>query len=432
MVFIEKWTMPEKYKDYFTVNSPLSASNIMVNGKIIPVSSFYQRKSSSYNKINTPLSEFITKNPITNVSELEKFIDMQFRTSETDHTSNVFVYDLIPFTDWVESPNGQNFHPVAYDGFKQFFTENDGNKVTVSTGVRSSCVRDKAALFPWNDLLNGDATNKAEKGAVTWNWIRELVEENGKATFSTFIVVAEVIFADYIVPGEYTKPDGSTAISTVTFWREIVKISKFDRTGNEIWSMNIYYDEEDTMPETEAPAFWFDSNYPLFGTLFGTGIKNRELNDGVSTNVQYDSNGNKVLRTVKLWNSKTINSVNDSVADIANEQHDMTFINWQKTVDVSVPSYFSENRLDLISMLSSEYKLTTDNAISIHAPTPMATWFLCMPGENYEGMLIADSKLAFNPATRTDQRTDTSYVIYNDTTIPVSGASVGLVKEFIS
>jgi hypothetical protein len=432
LTFVEKWVMPDKFKTYFSNGSIISGHNLLVTNKIIPATSFPYRKTTSYNKFVTPLNDMIATDPVTNTSQLHKFIDMQFRTAETDYDTNVFVYDLSGFTSWIGNTQGTNFHPVAYDGFKQFFTENDGNKVTVSNFVRSSSIRDKATMFPWNDLLGGDATNRAKTGQVTWNWIRELSSDHNQPTYNTFLIVAETIYADVIIPGDYIKPDGTAGYTPTGFWREVFKISKYDRQGKEIWTYEITYDEDETI-EANEPAFWINSTFPVVGTLFGTSINNRDLNDGLSTNETYDANGNKILRTINLWNSKTINPINEPIDTVANEQYDMTYINWKKVVDSAVPlTLYSENKLNMIDMLNNEYKIPTTSAISLTTSANAANWFLSMPGATFEGMLIADSKLAFNPAKRYETKADGSFVVYNDTTIPVSGASVGLVKEFIS
>jgi hypothetical protein len=433
LTFIEKWSMPNKFEQFFTTGSSISGLNLLINGSIVPATSFPYRKSTSYNRFITPLNDMVAVNSVTNVSELHKFIDVQFRTLETDPTENTFVYNLQPFITWTNNPSGKNFHPVSYDGFKQFFTENDGEKITVSNAIRSSSVRDKATLFPWADLLGGDATGRAKKGSVTWNWIRELVSENGLAKYATMFIVAETIFAGLIYPGRYIKPDGTQAQSTSTFWREIFKISKFDKNGTEIWSYEITYDESDSMPEINEQPYWINSTLPIIGTLFGTSINNRDLNDGLSTNETYDSDGNKILRTVSLWNSKTINVVNSPIDIVANEQYDMTYIDWKKTVDNTIPlNMYGYKRSDLISMMNDEYNMPT-TAVSIAAPSgTLSNWFLCLPGQTFEGMLIADSNLAFNPSTRREYNLDGSYIVYNDVSVPVTGASVGLVKEFIS
>jgi len=431
--FVEKWNMPSRFTGYFTQGSIISGFNLIVDDKIIPANTFPHRVTTSYNKFITPLSDMVAIDPVTNVSELHKFIDVQFRTEETDPSTNVFIYDLTKFTDWTNDTQGKNFHPVSYDGFKTFFTENDGNKITVSNAVRSSSIRDKAALFPWNDLLHGNATKRARKGDVTWNWVREPVSKNGIPAYDTFIIVAETLYADFIIPGTYIKPDGNEGTTDGAFWREVFKISKFDKQGKEIWSYEITYDEGDTLPEASEPQYWIDSTFPIIGTLFGTSVKNRDLNDGMSTNETIDANDNSVLRTIKLWNSKTINPRNESDDIVANEQYDMTYLNWKKTVDNKVPSVmYGDNRTNLIDMISAEYKLTINNAISYSHPGSASNWFLNMPGETFEGMIIADSKLAINQIQRYEQKTDGSYIVYNDSTYPITGASQGMVKEFIS
>jgi hypothetical protein len=433
LVFIEKWEMPEKFNEYFTETSELSGLNIKVNNNLIKANTFNIKFSSSYNKFNTSLDALFNVDTITNKSEFDKFIELQFRVEETDYNDNLFVYDINRFKSWTYDTSGKNFHPVSYDGFRPYFSDNNENKVTTSNYVRSSSIRDKSALFPWCDLLSGDSTNHARKGSTTWNWVRELTSSHGIPTYNTFIIVAETIFADYITPGSYTKPDKTQAITETTFWREIFKISKYDKIGNEIWAYEITYDENDTSPETNREEYWIESTYPLVGTLFGTSINNRDLNDGVSLNETVDENGNINLRTVNLWNAKTINPLANDVSIVANEQQDMTYINWKKTSASNIPvSLYSENRLNLIDMISNEYKLTETNALSIVVDGSASNWFLCMPGETFDGMIVADSKLAFNPSSRTVTNPDESYKIYSDISIPVSTASPGLVKEFIS
>lgn len=432
LAFVEKWSMPSKFTNYFTDSSILSGFSLLLNDELTPATAFPYRTTVSYAKFITPLSDMLAVDTVTNDTELDKFIAMQFRTSDVDASANAFVYDLSYFTSWTNNTSGMNFHPVSYDGFSTYFTENDGNKFTVSNFVKSSAVRDKATLFPWCDLLHGDATKRARKGDVTWNWVRESIDDHGTDALSTYLVVAETTFADFIVPGPFADPDGVSSVTSDKFWREIFKIVKYDKLGNEIWSYEITYDEDDTMQFTE-PAYWVNSTYPIVGTLFGTSVSERIINDGVSTNNTVDISGNPISRTVKLWNSKTINASTEQVDIVANEQFDMTFFDWKKIVDNGVPvSMYSEARKSLIDMLDDEYKIPA-NAVSIYSPVPSANaWFLSMPGDTFDGMIIADSDLAINRVTRTVESSGGTFAQYEDQSEFITHAGKALVKEYIS
>lgn len=432
LAFVEKWNMPSKYVGYFTDPSLISNFNLLVNGNISGASSFAQRASVSYAKFINPLSSMMDIDPVTNDSLLDKFINMQFRTSDVEASANAFIYDLSYFNAWVTNTSGMNFHPVGYDGFTKYFAENDGNKFTVSNYVRSSTVRDKAALFPWCDLLHGDATKKARAGDVTWNWIKETENVNGVSTPVTNIIVAETVFANYIAAGTTVDPDGKPFIAPNKFWREIFKISKYDKIGNEIWSYQITYDEDDTIQFNE-PAYWIDSEYPIVGTLFGTSVNERQMNDGLSTNLTIDVSGNEISRTVKLWNATTINSVNESADLKANEQFNIRYFDWKKVTDSGIPSYMHyEARKSLTEMLDDEYKIPA-KAVSIASTAASANgWFLSMPGSNFDGMIIADSKLAINRIDRTVETSGGYIASYEDTSEFITHAGKALVKEYIS
>jgi hypothetical protein len=174
LVFIEKWSMPDAHKEFFTETSVLSGWRLKLNNEYIKANEFPYRKSLSYGKFTNYLSDLIEKDNITLTSELEKFINVQFRTIDTELSANSLVYDISKFTNWVADTSGKNFHPIGYDSFNIYFYENEGYKLTVSNYLKSSTVRDKASLFPWCDLLHGDSGYRARKGDATWNWIREL------------------------------------------------------------------------------------------------------------------------------------------------------------------------------------------------------------------------------------------------------------------
>lgn len=44
------------------------------------------------------------------------------------------------------------------------------SQFSIIPSANSSSIRDRAALWPWCDLLAGNATNKPTLGLVTWNW----------------------------------------------------------------------------------------------------------------------------------------------------------------------------------------------------------------------------------------------------------------------
>jgi hypothetical protein len=432
-VFVENWTMPQGFENYFTATSVLSAFNLKLDGEIIPAYEFSKRNSSSYGKFNIPYDDLTTVNAVTNKEELTNIIGMQFRTVDTDVSATTFAYDLNKFYQWAADTSGTNFNVVLYDGFTQYFVEEDSYKVTTGNYIKSSTIRDKASLFPWCDLLHGDASNRARKGDVTWNWIKEDADDRGVVAKKTFLIVAETTFADFIPAGPYDHPDGSVKVADKEFWRETFKISKYDVVGNEVWSYEITYDEN-TSSSVSGEDYWITSTYPIYGTLTGTALLEREMNDGVSTNTTTDISGNKTLRHVKLWNSKAIVSVDDSEDLKAHEQYDMTYVDWKKVVDNNVPIYmYNENRKSLVEMLNGEYKIPT-KAVSLYNASTSASsnWFLNIPGSGFEGMIIADSMLAINRKDRTTQTSGGEAIIYEDTSIFEQKAGPGKVKEYIS
>jgi hypothetical protein len=433
LVFVEKWDMPEEYQSVFTATSVISSYYLKLDGDIIPAYEFDGRKSLSYGKFVNQLDDLLAVDTVTNKNEIGKFIETQFRTLDTDISANTFVYDIQKFYDWTQDTSGTNFNLVKYDGFTQYFVEEDSYQVTVGNYVKSSTIRDKASLFPWCDLLKGDASNRASKGDVTWNWVKEDANIRNENVKDTYLIVAETVFADFIPAGAYDHPDGSVKYAETEFWREVFKISKYDKKGNEVWSYEITYDEN-----TDAPIagddYWITSTYPVIGTLTGTAIQERVLNDGLSTNMTVNVSGDVTLRNVKLWNSKTLSSVNDTEDVKAHEQYDMTYVDWKKVVSNDVPLImYSEDRKSLVEMLNGEYKIPS-KAISLRNTSTSASesWFLNIPSSAFSGMLIADSKLAINRHNRTVTTSSNESILYEDTSIFEQKAGPGKVKEYIS
>lgn len=72
-----------------------------------------------------------------------------------------------------------NYYPMTYDNFTgptsggQYFLPRGPlhqSQFSLIPAADSSSIRDRAALWPWCDLLGGKATNKPTLGAATWNW----------------------------------------------------------------------------------------------------------------------------------------------------------------------------------------------------------------------------------------------------------------------
>jgi hypothetical protein len=213
---------------------------------------------------------------------IEELVRQQF---EVDSES---VSGIDNFMMWYDSEvpelSASNFKIKAYDDNDYFI---DSEEISQSSLITGSSVRDRAGLFPWNELLQGEADNKAVKGTITWRWA-----DDG-------LFLAETVFADWVsLEGTETFTDSlgrtqntSEAISqgyySKTFWREKHRITKYDLQACPVFFYDIIYDDVKGFPvESEE--------HEAENSLFGTSILPMVVDESVisKTNVytkEYDA-----------------------------------------------------------------------------------------------------------------------------------------------
>ena len=115
----------------------------------------------------------------TKTELIEKIVDSQFGDTRNNSQKSYSGLDR-----WINEKGFVNkaldqfefYRPIMYDDFVKetgriggYFRE---TSPTLYSGgaYKSSVVRDRSLLFPWNDLLQGDPTNIPIKGDSTWRW----------------------------------------------------------------------------------------------------------------------------------------------------------------------------------------------------------------------------------------------------------------------
>jgi hypothetical protein len=295
--FVEQWSNP-----YSTQIASITASTLW-DGEMVQASSISGFSgTTSVGRFLTPaLSGNISSYDLPEV--LAEIVDISFNKGNFE----IGGYDYSAFTGWFYSSETDAFPVRAYDSHNKWF--NDVNYVQVE-GISGSSLRDRAALFPWNELICGNADNHAKYGTYAWTW-----------GYNGSLYLAECIFADTVtISGDdFTDSLGRTvAISASnyddTFWREVFRIRHILANGSVRFDYNITYDESLSDSIVTMPA----TNISGAFTLFGNDSKFREVDED-------------------LWNVKNFHDISQVWISGGPEYKTTTSYEWTKET-ANVPS----------------------------------------------------------------------------------------------
>lgn len=246
------------------------------------------------------------------------------------HSNNETIYDDIAFQsnlqyfdEWFNSTDDHNFKISSYDNLKDYFktfsTITSGTSSTNSTGSSgasgtvdilnnvkvynsdSSTIRDRAALFPWNDLLKGNPENLLKEGDITWCWSNE------------DIIIAEVVESGFVGKDEYYDPLRRTLLDSDkndNVWREKVTIKCLDKEDNVKFTYTIIHDmlrakdfSDETFVSSNDNLDYENINMDIFGTSLKPRIVNKDVFNGLYINKSSGSCDQTIFNVG--WNKKS-------------------------------------------------------------------------------------------------------------------------------
>jgi hypothetical protein len=298
--FVEQWNNP-----YAMQIASITASTLWDGAMITAANISGFSGTTSVGRFLTPaLTGSISSYELPEV--LAEIVDISFNKGSFEVGGD----DYNTFTGWFYSTETSAFPVRAYDSHNKWF--NDEDYVLVA-GISGSSLRDRAALFPWNELICGNADNHAKYGTYAWTW-----GDSGS------LYLAECIFADTVTisGNEYTDSLGRTvAISASsyddTFWREVFRIRHILASGAVRFDYNITYDESLSDSIVTMPV----ANISGALTLFGCDSKFREVED-------------------TLWNVKNFHDLSQVWISGGPEYKTTTSYEWErKTAVVSSETY---------------------------------------------------------------------------------------------
>ena len=296
--FLEKW------------NNPYKSRLANVNATILWNDTVTQVASLSGFSGTTSVGQFIYPMLTQNISAynlpeiLKEIVDISF----TKGTFDISGSNYVAFTDWFYNTQATSGYAIkSYDDNLKWFTENNYMSVAAISGIggtlvstiSGSSVRDRAALFPWNELINGNVDNHATAGNKTWMW-----GETGS------LYLAECVFADTVTISGAVFIDtlGRTIATSATnyddsFWREIFRIRQILADGSLRFDYFITYDESnsDDIVVTSPPVFG----------LFGSNGKYREVDSS-------------------RWNVKNLHDMSQTWISGGPEYKTTTSYDWRK------------------------------------------------------------------------------------------------------
>lgn len=173
---------------------------------------------------------------------------------------------------WLDSDNISGgpvncYYPLSYDPYAgnssllpdlPYFKETNTNIRFDSTKVSSS-IRDRAACWPWIDLLDGDPTNKPTQGNYTWHFTK-----GGE------FWLAEV---EYVGPRR-TDPLGRTITNDIydgSEQEESYRIRSYDKKANLVFDYRVIYQDN------AGPQFIIEKNIGTDFSAFGTELKEKTI-----------------------------------------------------------------------------------------------------------------------------------------------------------
>jgi hypothetical protein len=230
-----------------------------------------------------------------------------------------------------DNTEATNYFPLTYDTFQGnpaylpqlpfFKVDEEETNVRFLPAANSSSIRDRATLWPWCDLLDGDARNEAGQGDVTWQF-----------TVDGHFWIAETVAREWVTPkacknvGANSDPlhRGITHTGMYPvggYWRETFRIRRYDNRSQLVFDYRITYDEA-AGPEIEAPK-QIGSDFNMFGmnikkkTIELNHFNNKPINGPTQTWVSELDESKSWLAT--NWNREEISNLRLGIEDIQPE-----------------------------------------------------------------------------------------------------------------
>jgi hypothetical protein len=311
--------------------------------------------------------------------------------------------NLNNFNQWLINSDNSIFVPNSYDNLNSYFscettlttsTSGVANKINYLPS-NSSSIRDRAALFPWCDLLKGDSSNVMEEGDITWCWDNDS------------IIIAEVVFSNFIDKNDYSDPLDRSVVLDIPekIWREVVSIKKLTKENKVIFEYQITHDFVNSQGFYDLPITKTNNEFDIFGTS----IKSRIVNNNLYNGLYVHQKGNTSL------DNKTI--FNDSWEK---NEYDLLFENYK-------PIHGT-----ICDILNDNYNIPgKDGMFCTTENTSSNTWLWSVP--NKRNLNVLNSNLFIQPtdSTTSDVSGDFGSEIYQTSTYLVNSHKISTISKAI-
>lgn len=272
--FVERWKFPHSSEvlNNLKVTAQIDGINKLVtksNGEYVDIQEYKPLVDGSLS-VGKFVYPRITGSQIRNGIE-NPLKDVIYQISENT-CEGVDVNNFVELNSWLDGNNisGSNvncYYPLSYDPYAgnsellpnlPYFKETNTNFRFDST-KKSSSIRDRAALWPWCDLINGDSTSKPVQGNYTWHFTKD-----GK------FWIAEVVKV-----GVREKDPLNRTITTEVYdgdeSEEVYRIRCYTRKAKLLFDYNLTYHDH------AGPEFFIDKTIASDFNVFGTELKTKEI-----------------------------------------------------------------------------------------------------------------------------------------------------------
>lgn len=308
---------------------------------------------SCYDVYENPLVDVIFNEIIPMQSDISRFdTTSDFVTCATSGDEEVSTTitmsgDLGRFRTWLNAlPSNPateyatHYYPVSYDPYvgpsgNEYFRFDAESDIGISSGQiryladsESSSIRDRAALWPWCDLLEGDASNVGKPGQVTWQydrdgnlWLAECVSRvlRGNLVCTNLSANGDPLNR-YLTEGDGSYPD--------SYYQELYRIAKYNKKSELIFNYEIIYNEG-AGPEIIAYSIpdALDQNNEFDKAVITGNTKNRVTDFGM-----FGKNLNKREIDLELWSNKPLPGVAQTWASDLDERYSIFANFWKREV----------------------------------------------------------------------------------------------------
>lgn len=274
----------------------------------------------------------------------------------TGSTANNDLYNWLNSPIEVDSNGIIHYYPLTYDSYAgstngEYFrprNEIDESQFTILDSANSSSIRDRAALWPWCDLIDGDANNVAKPGQVTCQY-----DHDGN------MWVAECVSRELINPVACNQPERNTDPLNRPFidpkdwypksyWRETFRIRKINKKSELLFDYEITYDEAAGPEIVSYPIseLGLEMSENTFLSQTALGDPNAE-NKGVMdkqyqisgekrvTGFEYNLFGENLKKkdiSLELWSNKPLHGGKQTWASEVDEKFSIFANNWKREV----------------------------------------------------------------------------------------------------